>query len=278
MQRTSMSVNMFTEVARYHGLLGMLAWRDIRVRYKQSLLGVAWAFLMPLIQTLVLYAIFTYGPLRVTSDMTRGMPYLMFVLAGVVPWTFLASSIAVSVECLTRNSRLVTKIYFPREVFPLGCVTACLVDFAIAWIIVLPFWLYFQFWANVPEMAVNLNLLWFFAALAVQTLFVAGISMVLSMANLFFRDVKYVMAFVIQVWFFATNVMYPIRFDNNKTLALISDFNVMIPVLQTYRDALAGHSVSNPLGLAVAALIALAVFFGGWALFHKAEFKFAEYV
>src|SRR5215207_8870019 len=136
---------MFGELVRYRGLLGMLAWRDIRVRYKQSLLGVTWAFLMPLINALVLYTIFTFGPIDL-SDTTklRGMPYFLFVLTGVVAWGFFAGTITGSMECLTRNSRLVTKIYFPREVFPLSSVASSFVDFAIASLVIVPFYLYYM--------------------------------------------------------------------------------------------------------------------------------------
>src|SRR3954452_175489 len=110
---------MFGELVRYRGLLGMLAWRDIRVRYKQSMLGVAWAFLMPLVQTAVFVAIFTYsGALTVDPKGLHGMPYVLFVLTAIIPWTLFNATVASSLECLTRNSRLVTKIYFPREVFP----------------------------------------------------------------------------------------------------------------------------------------------------------------
>src|SRR3954462_13455509 len=130
---------MFGELVRYRGLLAMLAWRDIRVRYKQSLLGVAWAFLMPLIQTAVLVLVFTLsGAISIDKRQLNGMPYVLFVLAGIIPWTLFNSTIASSMEVLTRNSRLVTKIYFPREVFPLANVLGALVDFGIALSVYIP--------------------------------------------------------------------------------------------------------------------------------------------
>ena len=134
---------MFGELVRYRGLLAMLAWRDIRVRYKQSLLGVTWAFLMPLINTLVLYAIFTYGPVRIDKAKTGGMPYWLFLLCGIVAWGFFAGTLNSSIDCLTRNSRLVTKIYFPREVFPLASVAGSMVDAGIASLVLLPFYIYY---------------------------------------------------------------------------------------------------------------------------------------
>jgi ABC-type polysaccharide/polyol phosphate export permease len=270
---------MLAEIVKYRGLLGMLAWRDIRVRYKQSVMGFAWAFLMPLIQAVVLWAIFTYGMRGMTegmiANMSRDMPYFLFVLSGMIPWTFVASSINFSVESLTRNSRLVTKIYFPREVFPLGSVTASLVDFGVAMLVFVPFYVYH---AATGHVQVGWALLFFPVIVLIQVLFVSGLALILSMANLFFRDVKYVTTFVLQLWFFATNVMYPIRFENYPSLQWIPSANPMIPILDAYRDVIAGHWLSNPVGLMTSTAIALAVFLLGWRAFHKAEFKFAEYV
>ena len=269
------SDGMFLEVTKYRGLLGMLAWRDIRGRYKQSLLGFAWAFLMPLIQAMVLFAIFSFGPMRVDPASIKGMPYLLFVLIGVVAWGLFQGTVASSLESLTRNSRLVTKIYFPREVFPLATLAGSLVDFSIACLVIVPFYVYYAVQAVVAPGPMLLLLPF---VLVIQVLFIAGLSLALSMANLFFRDVKYVMTFVIQLWFFATNVVYPIRFNTHPELRWVAGLNPMIPILDAYRDILMGVSIENLAGLVMSAVISLTVFFVGWWAFHKAEFKFAEYV
>jgi ABC-type polysaccharide/polyol phosphate export permease len=274
---------MFVELVRYRGLLAMLAWRDIRVRYKQSLLGFAWALLMPLIQTLVLWAIFRFG-VNVTSlqkgqggaDPYRGIPYFLFVLSGVIPWTLFNATLAASVESLTRNSRLVTKIYFPREVFPLATVGGALVDFAVSLLILIPAYLYYAFTDH------NVHPSWMLGALPlvliVQLMLVSGLSLILSMANLFFRDVKYLMTFVLQLWFFATNVMYEPTFNHHPALGTISKLNPMIAILTAYRDCLMGHGLSDPIGLVCATVASMIVLLGGWWIFHRAEFKFAEYI
>ena len=278
---------MFSELVRYRGLLGMLAWRDIRVRYKQSLLGVAWAFLMPLIQTAVLVLVFSAsGAISIDKSKLNGMDYILFVLAGIIPWTLFNATIASSMECLTRNSRLVTKIYFPREVFPLANVLGALVDFGIAMTVFIPIYIFYILHvpSNAPGEAVVLQPLpsmWILmvpVVLLIQVLFVAGLSMVLSMANLFFRDVKYVMTFVLQLWFFATNVMYPIQFERYPALHWLTYANPMIPILDAYRDCWMGRGLHNPMGLLCSAIISLFVFFVGWRIFTKAAFKFAEYV
>lgn len=272
---------MFSEIVRYRGLLAMLAWRDIRVRYKQSLMGVAWAFLMPLIQTAVLFSIFKYGGVIKPDQLGIQGPYLLFVLSGVIPWTFTAAGVNMSIESLTRNSRLVTKIYFPREVFPLGSVTASLVDLGIASLVIIPVYIYYLIYRSAEGAAdIHLTATVFFVPLIllVQALFVGGLAMILSMANLFFRDVKYIMTFVIQLWFFATNVMYPIKFRSMKSLEWVIHANPMIPILESYRDAMLYGHMSNLSGLLISGIIALAVFLGGWTIFHRMEFKFAEYI
>lgn len=274
---------MFVELVRYRGLLAMLAWRDIRVRYKQSLLGVAWAFLMPLIQTLVLWAVFRFGVMRGgminaggPDDPYRGIPYFLFVLMGVIPWTLFNGTLAASVESLTRNSRLVTKIYFPREVFPLATVGGAMVDFCVSLSILIPTYLYYVItdkYVHPSPMLAALPLV-----LLVQLMLVSGLSLILSMANLFFRDVKYLMTFVLQLWFFGTNVMYELNFKHYPALRAMSKLNPMIAILTAYRDCMMGHGLSDPVGLACATAVSMLVLLGGWWAFHRAEFKFAEYI
>jgi len=272
---------MFGELVRYRGLLAMLAWRDIRVRYKQSVLGVAWAFLMPLIQTLVLWAIIQFGPMKIDAADRDFMPPLLFVLSGVIPWTLFNSTLSASVESLTRNSRLVTKIYFPREVFPLGTVAGAIVDFSISLTILIPVYLFYAFRdgsISGPHVHATPMLAFLPVILIIQLLLVAGLSLIVSMANLFFRDVKYLMTFVLQLWFFATNVMYPIKFVNHPALRWLASANPMIAILNAYRDCLMGYGLHDVAGLIVSAFVAVLVFLGGWRAFHEAEFKFAEYV
>jgi len=274
---------MFSELVRYRGLLGMLAWRDIRVRYKQSLLGIAWAFLMPLVQTAVLVAVFTFsGAVSIDETRLKGMEYVLFVLAGIIPWTLFNATIASSMEVLTRNSRLVTKIYFPREVFPLANVLGALVDFGIALAVFIPIYIFYVF--KTPSQPYFMNphpsamLLLVPVLIVIQVLLIAGLSMLLSMANLFFRDVKYVMTFVLLLLFFATNVMYPIDFEKRPEIQWLTYGNPIIALLDAYRDCWMGRGLHNPEGLLISAITSILVFFVGWRIFHKASFKFAEYV
>ena len=269
---------MFSELVRYRGLLAMLAWRDIRVRYKQSLLGVAWAFLMPLAQTLVLFVVFKFAVLGGTVDLEKydNVPFFLFILSGVIPWTLFNSILASSVESLTRNSRLVTKIYFPREVFPLGTVAGALVDFGVSLLIFIPVYVFYV--VTDLRVAANGHLALLPVVLLIQLLLAAGLALIISMANLFFRDVKYLMTFVLQFWFFGTNIGYQFHFQHHPALQWLIRLNPMVGILNAYRDCLVGRPLQDPVGLSTAAGLALIVFVGGWRVFHQAEFKFAEYV
>ena len=149
------------------------------------------------------------------------------------------------------------------------------VDFCFAALIVVPFYIYYAAKGQV-EATPMLFLIPFI--LIVEAIFAAGLSLILSMANLFFRDVKYVMTFLLQMWFFATNVVYPITFDEHPNLRWIASVNPMIPILDAYRACLMGDPIPNKIGLALSTIIACLVFYFGWKVFHRAEFKFAEYV
>jgi ABC-type polysaccharide/polyol phosphate export permease len=206
------------------------------------------------------------------------VPYLLFLISGVIPWTLFNATLASAVESLTRNSRLVTKIYFPREVFPLATVAGALVDFGIALLVAVPIYAYYA--ATDSAVHAGSMLLLLPAVLLIQVVFLAGLSLVVSMANLFFRDVKYIMTFLLQLWFFATNVAYPIRFETHPGLQRLALANPMIAILNGYRDCLmgGGFHAGTVTGLIASAIIAVVVFVGGWWTFHRAEFKFAEYV
>jgi ABC-type polysaccharide/polyol phosphate export permease len=194
----------------------------------------------------------------------------------VIPWTLFNSILASSVESLTRNSRLVTKIYFPREVFPLGTVAGGLVDFAVSLAIFIPVYVYYIMTDHRVQPSAMLLLMP--VVLVIQLLFVSGLALIVSMANLFFRDVKYLMTFVLQFWFFATNIGYQFHFENHPALRWLARANPMVAILNAYRDCLMGRPLHDTIGLAISTVIALIVFVGGWRAFHSAEFKFAEHV
>ncbi|MFH1073480.1 MAG: ABC transporter permease [Candidatus Firestonebacteria bacterium] len=241
-----------------------LVQKDVKLRYKQTLLGIAWAVFSPLTMMLIFSFVFN----RMAPIPTGKIPYPLFVYCGLVAWYLFANSLSSSVPVLVSNSSLVTKVYFPREVFPLSLVFSKLVDFFIALailFILLPFF----------GIKFTLALFWLPVILIVQLAFTSGMALLLSMGNLFFRDVKYIFDSVIILWMFATSVIYPIKSANpaiNNLLAL----NPMIPVIDAYRNVIFDGALLNAGPFLAAATIAFLVLLVGLGLFHKMEYLFAE--
>lgn len=258
---------------RYRHLLWSLTWRDIRVRYKQSLLGVAWAILLPLSMMLVFTFVFTRA-VQASSLMAVDMPYALFAYTGLVPWTFFSMSLMGCVNSLVANRNLVTKVYFPREVFPLSCVASGFVDFSIAMAVLVALMVYFHMtgdWAFV----IHPSLLFVPVIVMVQVLLTIGLGMLLGMANLFYRDVRQIAGVGVQLLMFVSAVVVPIPKDGS-TLALILSLNPLVPLIGAYRDCLIYGHLPATGGFLYASVTAVIVFVSGWVLFRRASYRFAE--
>jgi len=261
------------ELWRYRHLLWSLTVRELRVRYKQSLLGISWAVFVPLSMMLVFTFVFTQT-MRLTNGPAVGMPYALFAYIGLVPWTFFASGLNASVNSLVGHQNLVTKVYFPREVLPLAGIGACFVDFLVASSVLVGLIAYFHFtsdWSFSPSPAV----LFVPVILAVQTALMVGLGMFLAMANLFYRDVRQIFSVVIQLWLFASNVVFPLTPDDS-IIGRIVAMNPMIAIIQAYRDCLVGHQLPDAGPFAYATIVSLVALVAGWACFHRAGYLFAE--
>ena len=252
------------EQVEYRELLYQMTKRDLLLRYKQTAMGFGWAVLMPIINTIIFSVIFT----RVARVET-GMPYPIFAYTGLVAWNFLASSLRFSATSLSSNPSLVTKVYFPREIFPFSSVIVSLVDAAVAGVILLAL----MAWYGVP---LTWAVLWVPVVVAANIAFVTGLSLILAMANLFYRDVKYIFEVVLAVWMFATSVVYPV--DMVKGVAgRVLALNPMTPLIDAFRDVLLrGRAPSEAFWAASAVAVAVLAF--AWVVFHRAEFTFAENV
>ena len=253
------------ELCQCRELLVELAFRDLRIRYKQTLLGMAWAVFTPLCMMVIFTQVFS----RVAKIDTGDIPYPIFVYCGLLPWQFFASCMKGSVESLTRNSKLVTKIYFPRGVFPLAQVISSGVDFAVAATVLVGLMAWYGYW---PQTTV----LFLPVVLIVQLLFTAGLGFILSMGNLFYRDVKYIFEVVLLLWMFVTSVVYPIKLQTQWAWLLA--LNPMTPIINAYRDVLLVGQLPDPAGFAYAAGVALLVAVGGLWWFHETEYLFAEHI
>jgi len=262
-----------SELLRYRQLLLSLTWRDLRVRYKQSLLGVAWAVLLPLSMMLVFTFVFTRA-INATSLLGVNMPYALFAYVGLVPWMFFSVSLTNCVNSLVANRNLVTKVYFPREVFPLSCVASSFVDFCAAMMVLGGLMGYFHLTGEWTFTA-HRTLLFLPVVVAVQVALTIGVGMLLAMANLFYRDVRQVFGVVIQLWMFISAVVVPVPRDESL-LARVISVNPLVPVIEAYRDCIIHGRLPAPGPFLYASLVAVAVLVGGWACFRWASFRFAE--
>lgn len=210
----------------YRELLWILSLKEIKIRYKEAALGIAWAILQPLALMVVFTVIFSHFA-RLPSD---GVPYPIFVFSALVPWTFFASSLTSAISSLERNVGLITKIYFPREIFPLAAILGASIDFAIAFLLFIGMLVFYK-------VSPTFNILFFFPIVFIQVTLMAGMSLFLAGVNVFYRDVRFVIPLVIQVWMFASPVIYPLSLVPEKWRALYM-LNPMAGIIDSYRRAL----------------------------------------
>lgn len=258
------------ELLKYRNLIWTLAWRDIRVRYKQSLIGIAWAMFIPVSMMLLFSFVFT----KVVSVKTD-IPYPIFVYCGLLPWQFFSSATTAATNSLVANRSLVTKIYFPAEVFPLSSIVASFVDFLAGTLVLVGLMVYFTLHSS--SIIVSWTVFFVILVILVQLLFTAGISFLLAVGNLFFRDVRYLYSVMITLWMFASSVLYPMKIHNQK-LQTILNLNPMTPILDAYRDVLLRGAQPHWNAFGYAAMVSLILFVSSWVVFYRMQYKFAEKV
>ncbi|MCX6055484.1 MAG: ABC transporter permease [Chloroflexi bacterium] len=251
----------------YRELIYFLTWRDLKVRYKQSVLGVLWAILKP-VMTMVVFTIFFGNFAKMPSD---GVPYPIFSFTAVVPWEFFAAALSVSARSMVSSGNMVSKIYFPRIIVPLSSVMANLVDFLIAFVILIGMML-------VYHITPTINILWlpFFLLLAFITAF--GVGLWFSALLVMYRDVGYLLPFLTQLWMFASPVAYSTSLVPEKWRILFS-LNPMAGVIGGFRWALLGIEQSVSFGmLAISSGIAVAIMISGLYFFRRMERIFADMI
>ena len=258
----SVFADIISEQWEFRELLVRMTERDLLLRYKQTVMGFGWAIFMPLVNTAIFSVIFT----RV-AVIDVGGPYPVYAFCGLVAWNFFSSALRFSVTSLTSNPSLVTKVYFPREIFPFSAVLVSLVDFAVSMLVLAGVMLYYR-------VAIGWPILLLPVVIAGQLLFTAAAALFISMANLFYRDVKYLFEIVIAVWMFTTSVVYPIGRVGGRLGAVLA-LNPMTHLIDAFRAVLLER---RPPGTAffVTVAVAAALFVGSWVAFHLAEYDFAE--
>jgi lipopolysaccharide transport system permease protein len=254
------------ELWAYRELLFFLTWRDIKVRYQQTVLGVAWAVLQPLL-TMVVFSLF-FGKLAgMPSD---GVPYPIFSYAALVPWTFFSYSLTQSANSVVGSQQLITKVYFPRLLIPAATVLSGVVDFAVAFVVLLGMMLHYGI---VP----TLQVLWVLPLLLLALVTALGVGFWLAALNVRYRDVRYTVPFLTQFWLFVTPIAYPSSLLHEPWRTL-SALNPMTGVVEGFRWSLLGTTTAPGPLIAVSSLVAVLVLVGGAFYLRRMEDTFADVI
>jgi lipopolysaccharide transport system permease protein len=254
------------EMWEYRELLYFLAWRDVKVRYKQTVLGAAWAILQPFF-TMVVFSLFFGRLAGIPSD---GLPYPIFSYAALVPWQFFASGLSNSSNSLVGSANLLRKVYFPRLVVPVAAVLPGAVDFCLAFLVLLGMML---FYGIVP----TVNVAWLPLLLLLAFVTALGVGLWFSALNVQFRDVRYTVPFVVNAWMFATPIAYPSSLLEEPWRTLYG-INPMAGVVEGFRWALLGTETAPGPMILVSALVAVGLLVSGAYYFRRMEKTFADVV
>ena len=250
----------------YRELLWVLTLREIQIRYKQSILGIAWAILQPLAMMLAFTLIFS---LLLKVD-TGDIPYPIFSYSGLLLWTFFSNSLTRAIPSLEANSPLIRKIYLPREFFPMSSVLGALFDFFISAVIFLGLMVYYH-------MGMTWNILYVIPILLIQMVFTFGLCFFASAVNVYYRDVKHALPFLIQIWMYAAPIIYPVslvpeRFQTYYYL------NPMAGIIVNFRTVILEGALPNLTYLGIAAAGSIFLFIVGYLYFKRVEMEFADIV
>jgi lipopolysaccharide transport system permease protein len=245
-------------------LLYILVWREIKIRYKQTAIGVSWVVLQPLVTMLLFTAIFGYMA-KVPSD---GVWYPAFSLTALLPWTYFAQAITRSGESVVANAKLVSKIYFPRLLLPLATIVTPLIDLALSMVLLFGLLIY----AGIP-LTWKVSTLPVFILLAMLT--ATGLSLFTSAMNVKYRDVRHAIPFVIQIWMFASPIVYPVSLVPEQWRWLYG-LNPMAGVIEGFRWALLGRTAPDPVLMAESVVVLLIVLIAGMVYFRRMERQFAD--
>jgi len=250
------------ELWRYRELLYFLTWRDIKVRYKQTVLGATWAVMQPLL----LMAIFTFIFSRLGGIQSNNVPYPIFAYAALLPWTFFANAVSNSGNSLVGSTNLITKVYFPRVIIPAAAVCAGLVDFGLAFIMLIAMMFYYH-------IGVQIGILLLPVFIFLMIILALGVGMLMSALNVKYRDVRHALPFLIQIWMFASPVMYPVPVRNSWLFAL----NPMTGIIGGFRSSLFGKPF-DWFTLGTSTVIIVLVLISAVFTFNRMEKSFADVI
>jgi lipopolysaccharide transport system permease protein len=260
-------IKQFKELYSYRELAFSLASREVKLRYKQTIMGVSWAVLQPVVMMVVFTIIFSKF-IKVSSE---GLPYPIFAYSALLPWTFFATSVSFGSESLIVNSNLVRKIYFPREVIPLASSIAAGVDFVVASVLFIAMMVYY----HIP---ISHTLAFVTVLIPLHMLFTASVVLVLSATNVYFRDVRYAVPFVVQVWLYATPIIYSMKVVPERLRILYVAINPLAGIIDGFRSVILHQRPPTTAHLMVVAFVSLSLFFTAYVMFKRLERNFADVV
>ncbi len=250
-------------------LLTQMTLREIKSRYKQSVMGYFWVILNPFFQILIMSFVFS-TIMRVPTAANANIPYIVFLYVGLLPWTLFSNSLTSASGSIVSNAGLITKVYFPRTILPISTIFAKIIDFMFALTILIAFMIIYQ----VP---VNLNIIWVIPIFFIQQIFTLGLSLFLAAINLVYRDIQYLLSLIISLWFYLTPIVYPTDIVPEK-YKLIFKLNPMSVITNAYRQAILAGGVPSLSSLAIALLVSVVTLLLGFKYFKKLEKTFSDNV
>lgn len=260
-------LNEIKSIFKWHELLWQMVGREVKSRYKQSILGYAWVILNPLAQMLVMSFAFSII-LRIPTNAASNIPYSVFLFVALLPWNLFANSLSSSASALVSSASIITKVYFPRTILVLSTIIAKIVDFLFALIILIIYMAIYQ----IP---VNLNLLWVIPIFFIQQIFTLGLSLFFAASNLLYRDIQYLLTLVITLWLYLTPVIYPADIVPDK-FKIFFQLNPMAVIINAYRQTVLGGGAPNYLSLFIALCVSLITLLLGFSYFKSREKIFAD--
>lgn len=257
-------MKLIQDLKNYREFLKSNVKKDIRGKYKGSFLGVLWSFINPLLSVLVYAIVFPYI-MRIKVE-----NYLIYLITGIIPWTFFTSSINMGMTSILSNADIIKKVYFPRIILPISTVTSCLVNFLISCIIILLFCL-------ASGLGISIHILWLPLIVIIQYVMLLGFTFVLSAIEMYMRDIEHIVNFILSMAFYVTPILYtPDIFP--AQLAWVLKLNPMAYLVNAYRSIFFYQQMPDMMGLCVVCIFSVVIFFVGYAIFEKLQKGFAEEV
>ena len=257
-------MNFFKELYHYRELLKTNVKKDIRGKYKGSFLGILWSFINPLLQVLVYALVFPYIMKVETEN------YLIFLICGIIPWTWFVTSISQGTTSITNNANLIKKVYFPREILPISVVTSGLINFLISCLIILIFVIF-------GGLGITWHLIFLPFIIIIQYLFTLALIFVLSAINVYVKDVEYIVSFIINMLFYATPILYTTEMFSGPILWIFR-LNPLAHLINAYRDVFYVHHIPNLVNLGILLGVSILLVVICYIIFKKLEKRFAEEV